>query len=1186
MPKLKELFKLNIEEPVSLVVKAADQEQKQVEKEISEYIVTNQIESHLETFFENYTLNSTEKVGVWISGFFGSGKSYFAKILGYLITNPPLGNGLTAYDRFRERLNSSTKKDFIELQISKAERIPVEVVLFEIISDTSEDKGESIQKVLLRKLFGKLGYSKYLNVSSMEFELQEQNLYEGFKNHLKEKDSAVEKICENPGAFRKFAESYLVDKCGYTSNQAEEFLGSAVQKYSSDLSPSDFTDICMNISEKIGKRIVFIVDEMGAYVTSKGDDDSRLLQLQGISENFASKGKGKLWLIITSQEKLDQISHVAKKRSKFSKIVDRFSVKLDLTSENVDEVIRKKMLAKKPEALELLKDLFNSKNGNIQTISDTKSKYPKTDSSEIFEDYYPFFNYQFKLLTDLIESPYGATYAEANERKLIAIVDVILKKLKEEGHTRIVNVVDLFDAMGAGFFGSGTIEHFKKVDEESEEYLKDKSVKPSDVMKALNIISKISPSGSRISPNEEILARMLVSDLNQDIYKIKEDVRACVNILKDSRQITVFDGVINIVSDVEKDLMNFMENQTVSLPEIKDKIVERLKNIFNFNFPYKNGPVIPIEWSYNGERKWGKSGGIVVNIAPFESKEEELKKLKERLEFESGAHNEFVYIIPSLSEVEKKVTEIIRLEKALRDFQFDGKRGELEDVIERYQNVREEKLRELEKEMQKVLDSGMILYQMDLKNVDGNAKKAVREIIESRVIEDLYPNITSEKAKMEDIKRLLKEPKEKLFSIRQDEDHVIFDKNGEIIEGHKLVKPIIDFLQDERKRGADVLEEFSKPPYGWTYETIIYSTTGLLRGGKVKVNDNDDYGDPEVFSTLTTQARFKSAFISLNVTSISPQQKESLSVLFKKILPKVDIGIESPTSKFFKVGKEAVKKLKADAEIVEKMLEDLGSDEKVDMGWLERMQYSLGRENTEALNEIFERKDEIVDLFSSISEKKSFFERNSERLKRERAFMKQVSDEMEKSSIEDEEEIKRYIQRYREISRNIIQNSEEIQNLFEKIRNEYKVLFTPYHEKKAELMVQLKNLVDELSKKKNKIGEVVEEQSWFLNYKKEAENPCTNLEIRYSTACENCKHGLYETQLLINKIENDLKNLTSKVNEFMKKEPILKVEEEKLSYEFSKKIKLKKRMTYAELKSKVLEAQMEDDKIIEIEVEE
>ena len=466
MPKLKDLFSLNIEQDINLVIKADDQSIAQVEKEISEYIVTEEIEKLLEEFLESYILTSTEKTNVWLSGFFGSGKSYFAKMIGYLVGNPKLQSGLTAHDRFRERLNASTKKDFIEGRLSALEKIKAEVVIFEIIKDSSYSENETIQKIMLKKLFQKLGYAEDLNVSSIEYDLEKHGYYNDFKAYLRQKNPDPERIMDNQGVFRKYLIDYLTNKAGFSSEDAKDFLQSALQNYSKELTPDSFTKICLEISNKIKGRIVFIIDEIGSFVTSQRDDNRYLTQLQGISESFSKNGKGKLWLIVTSQEKLDQISQVIEKKNNLSKIIDRFPISLDLTSKNVDEVVRKRMLEKKTEKISDLESLFNSKKGNIQTITDIKKvTYPKTENFDSFKDYYPFFTYHIqRLIPDLIQSPTGSDYAQANERKLISIVDTILKRLKDEEYTRCVNLVDVFDSLGVKYFGSGVIEHISNLD--------------------------------------------------------------------------------------------------------------------------------------------------------------------------------------------------------------------------------------------------------------------------------------------------------------------------------------------------------------------------------------------------------------------------------------------------------------------------------------------------------------------------------------------------------------------------------------------------------------------------------------------------------------------------------------------------------------------------------------------------
>ena len=89
--QLQNIYKADINRNINGVIKVAQDDEASIKQELSEYVITRELRSHFATFFENYE-NSihepTDKIGVWISGFFGSGKSHFLKMLSYLLSNP------------------------------------------------------------------------------------------------------------------------------------------------------------------------------------------------------------------------------------------------------------------------------------------------------------------------------------------------------------------------------------------------------------------------------------------------------------------------------------------------------------------------------------------------------------------------------------------------------------------------------------------------------------------------------------------------------------------------------------------------------------------------------------------------------------------------------------------------------------------------------------------------------------------------------------------------------------------------------------------------------------------------------------------------------------------------------------------------------------------------------------------
>jgi len=88
--ELKNLFYKDIERDIKGVIKIGQDDDENIYQELEEYVVTRELSKHFSEFFESYKKginNYTDKIGVWISGFFGSGKSHFLKILSYLLEN-------------------------------------------------------------------------------------------------------------------------------------------------------------------------------------------------------------------------------------------------------------------------------------------------------------------------------------------------------------------------------------------------------------------------------------------------------------------------------------------------------------------------------------------------------------------------------------------------------------------------------------------------------------------------------------------------------------------------------------------------------------------------------------------------------------------------------------------------------------------------------------------------------------------------------------------------------------------------------------------------------------------------------------------------------------------------------------------------------------------------------------------
>lgn len=139
---IRSLFASDIDRRIEEVIKVDQTDEEILRDEIDEYVVTDAIRSHYTGIFEAYaeTPNKPhEGIAVWVSGFFGSGKSSFAKMLGLSISNRPLGGGALAAERFAERAGD-TKLRVLQKTIS--EKIPTHAVIFDVSTDRGIRSGK------------------------------------------------------------------------------------------------------------------------------------------------------------------------------------------------------------------------------------------------------------------------------------------------------------------------------------------------------------------------------------------------------------------------------------------------------------------------------------------------------------------------------------------------------------------------------------------------------------------------------------------------------------------------------------------------------------------------------------------------------------------------------------------------------------------------------------------------------------------------------------------------------------------------------------------------------------------------------------------------------------------------------------------------------------------------------------
>ena len=424
MATIKDILKLDLQEDIKNVIDLEDKSQDEIQSEIESYIITDGLGKHLSKFVSQYTSNIKE-TGVWLSGFYGSGKSYFGKMLGYLIDNPMI-NGTSARDRFMPRLAGVANQSLIENDIRKLDSINSKVIFLDIAKQNTDN---GLAFTLFSNFLKSLGFrdDRY---GYMEYELFIDDKYDFLKHKAKElfgKDwEEIKKSNrEIARAMRRVYAAMDYSEAEYEDTQ--DTYSKAIQSFDAGKFKEELEKYLVKFPDQ---NLVFVFDEASEAISQK---KFNLLDLEGIAESLSSISN-KVWTIAIAQEKLDDVIHNANvNKSQLTKVTDRFKTKMHLESTEVDVIIRNRLLLKKDEAHASLVDYFKKNEGSISDATNLKSTFPtKTESAEQFATYYPFHKYQFDLLQKFLFSSNALVATQIAARgMIITTFDVLRKELRD-----------------------------------------------------------------------------------------------------------------------------------------------------------------------------------------------------------------------------------------------------------------------------------------------------------------------------------------------------------------------------------------------------------------------------------------------------------------------------------------------------------------------------------------------------------------------------------------------------------------------------------------------------------------------------------------------------------------------------------------------------------------------------------
>lgn len=827
--QLENLFVKAVDRPIEGVIKADDDVSLYIE--LDEYVITNEVAKRLDLFLDAY-LNYQGANGVWVSGFFGSGKSHLLKMLALLLENKPIKD-IAPLDVFLEKQPLNEGGIFAN-DLKRAVSIPSESILFnidqkaDVISKTEID---ALIAVFVKVFDEHCGYyGKQAYIAQFERELDADGHFEAFKNAFEN----ISGMDWDKGRARAKRMADSVDKA-YAEVSGQSVTG-ILDKYRQDyrLSIEDFADQVKAYidSKKPEFRLNFFVDEVGQYIA---DNVKLMTNLQTVAESLATKCNGQAWIIVTAQEDMSSVvGETSKQQSNdFTKIQARFKNRMKLTSQDVAEVIQLRLLEKREEYIEQLSDLFHKQENNFKTLfdfADGSATYRNYRDREHFIQCYPFVPYQFTLFQSAIQnlsthSAFEGKHSSVGERSMLGVFQQVAIAIK--GHK--LGELATFDLMFEGIrtaLKTAIQQSILKAEQNLDNQF---AVR---LLKALFLVKYV----KEFKPTIRNLCVLMHDSFERDIPSLKLQVEEALNILEKETYIQrngdFFEYLTDEEQDVEQEIKNTEVDNAAVASELEKLIYDGVLKARKIRWD-ENGQDYPFTKRLDDNLS-GREYELAINvITSFHDHRDAFEKHKSDTVF----NDELRIVLP---ESERLVRDLI-LYKQTEKYVAHETRTTQQDSIKRIlaekgsQNT--ERLNQLKQLSSKLVGTAKYFVagqELELSGEDGQGKM-IRAFGE--LIKHTYPNLKmlrSAQYSEAQIAEILTQAEQGLF--------------GEETQLPEPQQEMLSFIQSNNRGGIrttvkSLLQKFESKPYGWSFAAVLCTLAHLCGRAKVEVRESTNLLD-------------------------------------------------------------------------------------------------------------------------------------------------------------------------------------------------------------------------------------------------------------------------------------------------------------------------------------------------------
>ncbi len=877
--KLNDLFSKPVDRPIEGVIKADDEASLRLE--IEEYVLTNEVEKRLESFLDAYN-NYEGANGVWVSGFFGSGKSHLLKMLALLLENRRI-EGTAALGFFLPKCGDN---EILRGDLKRAVAIPSKSILFnidqkaDVISKTQIDALLAVFVKVFDEMCGY--YGKQGHIAQFERDLDSRGLYQPFqaayaatagRTWYQGREQALLEA-------RNIATAYA-QVTGGDEAQAAGILDKYRGQYR--VSIEDFADRVHAWIERQavqegqpGFRLNFFVDEVGQYIA---DNVKLMTNLQTIAESLATKCRGRAWVIVTAQEDMGTVvGEMGKQQGNdFTKIQARFANRMKLTSADVAEVIQKRLLTKTEPGVRLLSDLYHAQANNFKTLfdfADGAQTYRNFQDREHFIHGYPFIPYQFALFQSAIQNlsqhnAFEGKHSSVGERSMLGVFQQVAIQIGNYD----IGQLATFDLMFEGI-RTALKSHIQRAIIQAETHLD--APFAIRLLKTLFLVKYV----KEFKPTIRNLCVLMLDGFNQDLPALRKRVEEALSLLEQQTYVQRHGDLYDYLTDEEKDVEQEIKNTEVESAEVAaeleklvfDHVIKQRKLRCDASDQKAGGQDYPFSRKLD-DRLHGREYELAIHvITPFHEHFERESILR----MQSMGRDELLVLLPADERLVRDLLRYKRTEKYFRQTISITQQEAVKRILTDKGFQNRERHADLQQRLQGLLGKAkLIVAGADIETGATDAQTRVARGFQELVAR-AYPNLRMLRGiaySENDIAHCLQQSQQGLFG-------------NDVTSLAESEQELLAVIQGNNRGGVrttlkSLLEKFERKPYGWSYAAVLCTLANLCARGKVEVRADGNLLEEEALERALRNTHAQGNLVLEPQVEFTASQVRALKTFFE-----------------------------------------------------------------------------------------------------------------------------------------------------------------------------------------------------------------------------------------------------------------------------------------------------------------